>query len=77
MAAAAPCCRRRQTHRDHMKRFAEWALYAIGLLAVSYLALYLYAVLTQPNFVPGDPIRIFRKPDAPNYSVRPGTMDSA
>ena len=52
-----------------MKRAMEWALYVIGLLAVSYLALYLYAALTQPNFVPGDPIRIFRKPDAPNYSA--------
>jgi hypothetical protein len=52
-----------------MKRAAEWALYLIGALAVSYLALYLYAVFTQPNFQPGDPIRIFRKPDAPNYSA--------
>jgi hypothetical protein len=52
-----------------MKRAAEWALYAIGLLAVSYLALYVYAAFTRPNFVPGDPIRIFRKPDAPNYSA--------
>ena len=60
-----------------MKRFAEWALYAIGLLAVSYLAFYLYVTLTRPNFVPGDPIRIFRKPDAPNYSRGPATTDGA
>ncbi len=51
-----------------MKRAAEWALYLIGALAIGYLALYLYAAVTQPNFQPGDPIHIFRKPDAPNYS---------
>jgi hypothetical protein len=56
-----------------MKRTAEWALYAIGALAISYLALYLYAAFTQPNFQPGDPIHIFRKPDAPNYSARSAT----
>jgi hypothetical protein len=60
-----------------MKRAAEWALYAIGALALSYLALYLYATFTQSNFAPGDPIRIFRKPDAPNYSARSATADSA
>ena len=60
-----------------MKRAAEWALYAIGAIAVSYLALYFYAALTQPNFQPGDPIRIFRKPDAPNYSVGPAAMEPA
>jgi hypothetical protein len=52
-----------------MKGAAEWALYVVGALAVGYLALYLYAVFRQPNFQPGDPIRIFRKPDAPNYSA--------
>ena len=51
-----------------MKRAAEWALYAVGTLAIIYLALYLYAAFTRPDFQPGDPIRIFRKPDAPNYS---------
>jgi hypothetical protein len=55
-----------------MKRAAEWALYVIGALAASYLALYLYAAFTQPDFTPGDPIRIFRKPDAPNYSAVQG-----
>lgn len=54
-----------------MRRAAEWALYAVGALAIGYLTLYLYAALTQPNFQPGDPIHIFRKPDAPNYSVCP------
>jgi hypothetical protein len=60
-----------------MKRAAEWALYVIGALAISYLALYLYAAFTQPNFQPGDPIHIFRKPDAPNYSACSATTDSA
>ena len=60
-----------------MKRAAEWALYFVGLLALSYLALYVYAAFTQPNFVPGEPIRIFRKPDAPNYSAGPEKTDTA
>ena len=51
-----------------MRRVAEWALYLVGALGVIYLLLYVYTILTQPNFAPGDPIRIFRKPDAPNYS---------
>jgi hypothetical protein len=59
-----------------MKRAAEWALYGIGVLAMSYLALYLYAAFTQPNFQPGDPIHIFRKPDAPNYSAASAKMNS-
>ena len=52
-----------------LKRVAEWILYVVGAVAVGYLALYLYAALTRPAFEPGDPIRIFRKPDAPNYSA--------
>ena len=52
-----------------MKRIAVWAFYGVGAIAIAYLALYAYAVLTQPDFKPGDPIRIFRKPDAPSYSV--------
>ena len=39
-----------------------------GILAVLYLALYAYTSLTGRSFEPGDPIHIFRKPDAPNYS---------
>jgi hypothetical protein len=58
-----------------MKRAAEWALYLVGALAVSYIALYLYAALTRPNFQPGDPIRIFRKLDAPDYSMGPVRID--
>ena len=51
-----------------MKRIALWASYAVGLLAVGYLALYAYAAFTGRELQPGDPIHIFRKPDAPNYS---------
>lgn len=56
------------TSRWTMKRIAAWAFYAVGILAVLYLALYAYATFTGRNFTPGDPIHIFRKPDAPNYS---------
>jgi hypothetical protein len=51
-----------------MKRLATWVFYGIGAIAIAYLALYAYAVFTQPVFKPGDPIHIFRKPDAPSYS---------
>jgi hypothetical protein len=52
-----------------MARFAVWAFYAVGALAVLYLALYAYAAFTGRELKPGDPIHIFRKPDAPNYSA--------
>jgi hypothetical protein len=52
-----------------MKRGLEWAFWAIGVLAIAYLALYLYASLTGRQFQPGDPIHIFRSPDAPDYSA--------
>lgn len=52
-----------------MKRIAVWVFYGIGAVAVGYLALYAYAVLTGHELQPGDPIHIFRKPDAPNYSA--------
>jgi hypothetical protein len=56
-----------------MKRVAVWAFYAIGAIAIAYLALYAYAAFRGNPFEPGDPIRIFRKPDAPSYSaVMPG-----
>jgi len=71
--APAACRRRRQARRDRMKRAAEWAFAIIGVIAISYLALYLYAAFTQPNFQPGDPIHIFRRPDAPNYSAYAAT----
>ena len=55
-----------------MKRFAKrisiWAFYAAGALAIAYLALYAYVTFTGRDFEPGDPIHIFRKPDAPSYS---------
>ena len=51
-----------------MKRFAVWGFYAVGALAMLYLALYVYAAFTGRELQPGDPIHIFRKPDAPSYS---------
>jgi hypothetical protein len=51
-----------------MKRIGRWTFYAIGTLAILYLALYAYAVVRQKRFTPGDPIHIFRNPDAPDYS---------
>jgi len=54
--------------RQLMKRIAIWAFYGIGALAIVYLALYAYAAFTGRGLVPGDPIHIFRRPDAPNYS---------
>ena len=52
-----------------MKRLAVWAFYAIGGLATLYLALYVYLAFTGRDLQPGDPIHLFRKPDAPNYSA--------
>jgi hypothetical protein len=52
-----------------MKRLAVWAFYGIGALAILYLALYAYAAFTGRQLQPGDPIRIFRNPDAPDYSA--------
>jgi hypothetical protein len=51
-----------------MKRLATWLFYGISALAIAYLALYAYAAFTARDLQPGDPIRIFRKPDAPEYS---------
>ena len=51
-----------------MKRLAVWTFYGISALAILYLALYAYAMFTGRALQPGDPIHIFRKPDAPNYS---------
>ncbi len=55
-----------------MKRLALWAFYAIGALAILYLALYAYAAFTARSLQPGDPIHIFRRPDAPDYSAATG-----
>ena len=57
-----------------MKRIAVWAFYGVGALAILYLALYAYAVFTGRDLAPGDPIHIFRKPDASNYSLRAATI---
>jgi len=51
-----------------MKRIGTFIFYCIGALAVGYLALYAYAAFTGRELTPGDPIHIFRKPDAPSYS---------
>ena len=51
-----------------MKRIATWIFYAVGARAIAYLALYAYAAFTGRDLQPGDPIHIFRKPDALNYS---------
>jgi hypothetical protein len=51
-----------------MKRLAAFVFYAIGAIAIVYLALYAYSALTGRQIQPGVPIHIFRKPDAPNYS---------
>ena len=53
---------------DPMKRIATWAFYAVGALAIGYLALYAYAVFNGRDLQPGEPIRIFRKQGAPSYS---------
>jgi hypothetical protein len=51
-----------------MKRLAAFAFYAVGAIAIVYLALYAYSAFTGRRPQPGDPIHIFRRPDAPNYS---------
>ena len=55
-----------------MKRLAVWAFYGVSALAICYLALYAYAAFTGRGVHPGDPIHIFRKPDAPDYSAAIG-----
>ena len=52
-----------------MKQIPSLALYVAGALAIAYLALYAYAAFTGHPLQPGDPIHIFRKPDAPDYSA--------
>jgi hypothetical protein len=52
-----------------MKRIGIWLFYGVGAIAIAYLALYAYTLWTRPDLTPGDPIRIFRKPDAPSYSA--------
>jgi hypothetical protein len=52
-----------------MKRLGLVLFWSVGALAVGYLALYGYAMFTGRDLQPGDPIHIFRKPDAPSYSL--------
>lgn len=51
-----------------MKRAGVWLIWIVGAVSIGYLALFAYAALTRQDFVPGDPIKIFRKQDAPSYS---------
>ena len=51
-----------------MKRIGIGIVYVIGAISIGYLALYAYAMFSGQPIVPGDPIHIFRKPDAPSYS---------
>ena len=51
-----------------MKRVATWVLYIVGAASIAYLALYAYATFRGDPLRPGDPIKIFRKDDAPSYS---------
>jgi hypothetical protein len=60
--------RRVPWHAGAMKRIGTVLFYAVGVLAMLYLALYAYAVYRGRDFTPGDPIHIFRNPDAPSYS---------
>jgi hypothetical protein len=60
-----------------MKRAATWVFYAIGAVAIAYLALYAYVAFTGRSFVPGDPIHIFRKPDAPELGWYPAEHEEA
>jgi hypothetical protein len=53
---------------ETMKRIATYVFYVIGTLAILYLVLYAYAAFTGRTLQPGDPIHIFRNPDAPDYS---------
>jgi hypothetical protein len=55
-----------------MKRIAILVFYGVGALAIVYLALFAYAAFTGRDLTPGDPIRIFRRPDAPAYSSASG-----
>jgi hypothetical protein len=51
-----------------MKHIGMWAFYAVSTLAILYLALYAYAAFRARHWQPGNPIHIFRNPDAPSFS---------
>ncbi len=52
-----------------MRRIAIWIFYAVGIVAIGYLALVAYVAFTGRHFEPGAPIHIFRKPGGPSYSA--------
>ena len=52
-----------------MRRVATFLFYAIGAVAIGYLALYAYVAFTGRDVRPGDPIHIFRNPDGRDYSA--------
>ncbi len=54
--------------RTVLKRVATWTIYIVGAASVVYLALFAYATWRGAPLQPGDPIKIFRKDDAPSYS---------
>ena len=63
----------RKSPGSHTRRLPDetrrsLGLYGVGALAIAYLALYAYAMFSGRDLQPGDPIHIFRKPDAPDYS---------
>ena len=51
-----------------IKRVGVWLIWIVGALSIGYLALYAYAMVTNKGLEPGDPIKIFKKQDAPSYS---------
>jgi len=60
-----------------MKRIATWVFYAIGTLAILYIALYAYAAYTGRALGPGDPIHIFRKPGGGDLAFATGLAASS
>jgi hypothetical protein len=54
--------------RHPMKRISVWIFYGVGALAIGYLALYAYTAFTGRDLRLENPIHIFRRPDAPDYS---------
>ena len=57
-----------------MKRMFVWLFYVVGALSVAYLLAYIDLALTAPRITPGDPIEIYRDPDAPSYGFPPDKL---
>jgi hypothetical protein len=51
-----------------MKRIGVWLIYIAGALSIGYLVLFAYTMWQRPELTPGEPIKIFRKDNAPSYS---------